>query len=77
MQMIFQDPFASLNPRMRVDEIVAEPLAIHEPELAASERRAKARELLRRVGLDDSLLRRTPAPGTAAGIQAYLHLHLA
>jgi len=60
MQMVFQDPFASLNPRMRVDETVAEPLAIYEPELAPSERRAKARELLRRVGLDDSLLRRYP-----------------
>ena len=42
MQMIFQDPFASLNPRMRVSEIVAEPLAIHEPQLPRTERLARA-----------------------------------
>lgn len=58
MQMIFQDPFASLNPRMRVGEIVAEPLVIHEPNLPRPERRERAREILRRVGLDDSALQR-------------------
>jgi oligopeptide transport system ATP-binding protein len=56
MQMIFQDPFASLNPRMRVGEIVAEPLAIHEPKLTRSERRERTREILRRVGHEDSAL---------------------
>jgi peptide/nickel transport system ATP-binding protein len=60
MQMIFQDPFASLNPRMRVGEIVAEPLAIHEPKLAKSERVERAVNMLRRVGLDSSAMLRYP-----------------
>ncbi len=60
MQMIFQDPFASLNPRMRVGEIVAEPLAIHEPKRSAAERAARATEMLRRVGLDEAALKRYP-----------------
>jgi peptide/nickel transport system ATP-binding protein len=60
MQMIFQDPFASLNPRMRVGEIVAEPLAIHEPKLAKSERFERAANMLRRVGLDSSAMLRYP-----------------
>jgi ABC-type microcin C transport system duplicated ATPase subunit YejF len=47
MQMIFQDPFASLNPRMRVGEIVGEPLAIHEPALPRTERRARVAATLK------------------------------
>jgi ABC-type glutathione transport system ATPase component len=60
MQMIFQDPFASLNPRMRVGEIVAEPLAIHQPQLSRVDRLARAAKLLRRVGLPQESLNRYP-----------------
>ncbi len=60
MQMVFQDPFASLNPRMRIGEIVAEPLAIHEPARSAAERRECAAAMLRRVGLEQDSLRRFP-----------------
>ena len=60
MQVIFQDPFASLNPRMRVGEIVAEPLAIHQPVLTRSERNEKAAAMLTRVGLDAGAIDRYP-----------------
>jgi oligopeptide/dipeptide ABC transporter ATP-binding protein len=50
MQVIFQDPFSSLSPRMTVYEIVSEPLEIHRIG-DAGERRARVRELLERVGL--------------------------
>jgi len=60
MQMIFQDPFASLDPRMRVGEIVAEPLAIHEPELSRSARLERTAAILQRVGLGGDALRRYP-----------------
>jgi ABC-type glutathione transport system ATPase component len=60
MQMVFQDPFASLNPRMRVGQIVAEPLAIHHSQLDSSERSEKARAMLRRVGLDEDAMSRYP-----------------
>ncbi|HEY4979223.1 MAG TPA: ATP-binding cassette domain-containing protein [Candidatus Acidoferrum sp.] len=60
MQMIFQDPYASLNPRMRVGEIVAEPLCIHESRLSQSQRLERAAEILRRVGLSEDALRKYP-----------------
>jgi oligopeptide transport system ATP-binding protein len=59
MQIIFQDPFGSLDPRMRVDDVISEPLIIHEP-LNAAARRTRVAELLRAVGLDQSAMRRFP-----------------
>jgi ABC-type glutathione transport system ATPase component len=59
MQIVFQDPFASLNPRMRVSDIVTEPLMIHE-KTNETKRRERARELMRDVGLDESALGRFP-----------------
>jgi oligopeptide transport system ATP-binding protein len=61
MQIIFQDPFASLNPRMRVEEIVTEPLLIHEGRVATvAKRRSAAAEMMHAVGLEESALRRYP-----------------
>lgn len=60
MQMVFQDPIASLNPRMRVGEIVAEPLAIHEPKSSRADRRRRAAEILEAVGLSAGSLGRFP-----------------
>ncbi len=51
MQMVFQDPFASLNPRLRVEAIVGEPLEIHQPGLSRAARRARVQEILETVGL--------------------------
>jgi oligopeptide transport system ATP-binding protein len=52
LQIVFQDPFASLDPRMTVNEIVAEPLRIHNMYGSSQEGRGKVRELLRTVGLN-------------------------
>ena len=89
MQIIFQDPFASLDPRYRVEDIIAEPLIIHAGDFEKGEiterecgiaprkgapllasvarsgkkrslRQARVRELIRAVGLDESILRRFP-----------------
>ncbi len=59
MQMVFQDPYSSLNPRMRAGAIVEEPLIIHRLGSQA-ERREKVAELFRLVGLDPALLERYP-----------------
>ena len=60
MQMVFQDPVASLNPRMKVSAIVGEPLAIHEPKLSSGERRKRVTEILEAVGLAPNALGRYP-----------------
>ncbi|MBN7138775.1 hypothetical protein A7A76_06575 [Lysobacter enzymogenes] len=57
--VVFQDPYASLDPRMRVADIVAEPLRIH-GQGDTAERRARAAELLLAVGLDEAMLERYP-----------------
>jgi oligopeptide transport system ATP-binding protein len=54
MQMVFQDPYSSLDPRMSVFELVSEPWTIHQNVVAPQDRRAKAAELLIKVGLDPS-----------------------
>ncbi|MBU1230112.1 MAG: ATP-binding cassette domain-containing protein [Proteobacteria bacterium] len=59
MQMVFQDPYSSLNPRMRVGSIVAEPLVIHGIG-SSPERKAKTLALLRTVGLDEGMAARYP-----------------
>ena len=60
MQMVFQDPFASLDPRMRVGSIVGEPLEIHEPKLSRADRRIRVIEVLHATGLADDVLSRYP-----------------
>ena len=59
MQMIFQDPYASLNPRLTISSIIAEPLEVHGIG-NAKERRAKVRELLQLVGLSPHFINRYP-----------------
>jgi peptide/nickel transport system ATP-binding protein len=59
-QIIFQDPFASLNPRLRVAQILEEGLAALRPEIGAEARRARVRALVERVGLRPESLQRFP-----------------
>lgn len=59
MQIVFQDPFGSLDPRFTVEGTIGEPLVIHGTGNAA-ERKARVRELIKAVGMDESALRRYP-----------------
>jgi len=60
MQMVFQDPFASLNPRMRIEETVGEGLRVHVPELNTKQRREKVVEVLVQCGMSSEALNRYP-----------------
>jgi len=60
MQMIFQDPFGSLNPRMTIYSIIAEPLDIHFKDWSLSQKQERVAELLNRVGLDSGFMQRYP-----------------
>ena len=66
MQVVFQDPFASLSPRMTVGQIVGEGLALHRPELSRAERDALVLQMLDEVGL-------TAAQGVANVLERYPH----
>jgi ABC-type microcin C transport system duplicated ATPase subunit YejF len=60
MQMIFQDPYGSLNPRLNCGEIIGEALEIHFREMSASDRRDSVSALLRQVGLEPEMAVRYP-----------------
>ena len=60
MQIVFQDPLASLDPRMTVSEIIAEPLQVFEPELSKDERKHKVQRIMERVGLLPNQINRYP-----------------
>lgn len=60
IQMIFQDPFSSLNPRMSIYSSVAEPLDIHFKQLSKSQKEERVAQLLEKVGLEADFMRRYP-----------------
>ncbi len=59
-QVVFQDPLASLDPRMTIGESIAEPLQTHCPHLSNEDIRARVREMMAKVGLDPNWLNRYP-----------------
>ncbi|WP_449394201.1 ABC transporter ATP-binding protein [Devosia riboflavina] len=60
IQMIFQDPLASLNPRMTAGDIIAEPLKIHMPDIGKAERAVRVAEMMQKVGLLPNMINKYP-----------------
>ncbi|MBO6758711.1 MAG: ABC transporter ATP-binding protein [Roseibium sp.] len=60
LQLVFQDPFGSLSPRLTVGQIVSEGLLVHEPQLSAADRDARACQALEEVALDPAMRNRYP-----------------
>lgn len=59
-QIVFQDPYSSLSPRMTVEQIIGEGLQIHYPELNRAQRRERIIQVLQEVGLEENMLQRYP-----------------
>ena len=60
MQLVFQDPYSSLNPRMRISQIIEEGLLVHYPEKTQGEREAEIDQILKEVGLPVDIKERYP-----------------
>src|SRR5574343_746253 len=60
IQMIFQDPLASLNPRMTIAQIIGEPLRVHRPELSNDDVMKRVRAMMVKVGLREQMINRYP-----------------
>lgn len=60
IQLIFQDPYSSLNPRIPIGEALMEPMAVHNIETSARKRNLRVQDLLKRVGLDETYFHRYP-----------------
>lgn len=60
MQMVFQDPFGSLSPRLTIGEIIGEGLLVHHPEMSAKTRRERVADMLKEVALSPDMINRYP-----------------
>ena len=72
IQMIFQDPYSSLDPRMTVVDIIAEPLKANFPKMSREERERLVIDMAAKVGLNTTYLKRypTPSPATSVSVSA-------
>ena len=73
IQVVFQDPFSSLSPRLTLEEIVGEGLLVHEPGLSRSERRVRVVDVLKEVGLGDDANADAQSEDWSQWLQRYPH----